>query len=76
MLHKVAEERELNPGEMIYLYFSLHKKPSSVGSKNWIFIQDLYTKQKLSLFTKTKEYLTEKVTPFLNKTNTMKKTSK
>ena len=33
-LHKVAEERNLKPGEMIYLDISSQKKPSYGGSKN------------------------------------------
>ena len=44
--HKVVEEREPNPGEIIYLDLSLQKKPSYGGSKNWILIQDSDTKQK------------------------------
>ena len=54
LLHKVAEERELQPVEMIYLDISSQKKPSYGGSKNWILIQDLDTKQKWSIFTKAK----------------------
>ena len=45
-LHKMAEERDLNPGEMICLDLSWKNKPSYVGSNNWILIQDLETKQK------------------------------
>ena len=40
-LHKVAEERNLQPGKMIYLDISSQKKPSYGCSKNWILIQDL-----------------------------------
>ena len=39
-IHKVAEEHELNPREIIYLDLSSQKKPSYGGSKNWIYIQD------------------------------------
>ena len=53
-LHEVAEQRDLNPGEMIYIHIRSQKKPSNVGSKNWILIQDSDTKQKLSFFTNTK----------------------
>ena len=40
LLHKLAEERDLNPGEMIYLDSISQKKPSYGGSNNWILIQD------------------------------------
>ena len=73
---KVAEERDLNLGEIIYLDLISHKKPIYGGSKNWIRIQDSDTKQKWYFSTKAKSYFTEKVTPFLNKTNTMKKNVK
>ena len=46
LLHKVAEERNLKPGEMIYIDISSQKKLSYGGSKNWILIQDSDTKQK------------------------------
>ena len=45
-LRKVVEERDLNPGEMIYLNLSSKKRISYGGSKNWIIIQDPDTKQK------------------------------
>ena len=45
-LHKVAEEHDLNPGKMVYLYLSSQKKPSYGGSNNWILIQDSDTRQK------------------------------
>ena len=64
LLHKVVEERDLKPGRMIYIDIILQKKPSYGGSKNWILIQDSDTKDKWSLFKKTEEYLSEKVTPF------------
>ena len=51
-LYKVVEERELNPGEMIYPDLSSQNKPRHGGSKNWILIQDSDTKQKWSFFTK------------------------
>ena len=54
-LHKVAKERDLKPGEMIYLDFSSQKEPSYKGSKNWILIQDSDTKQKCSFFMKSKK---------------------
>ena len=73
---KVAEERDLNLGEIIYLDLISHKKPIYGGSKNWIRIQDSDTKQKWYFSTKAKSYFTEKVTPFINKTNTMKKNVK
>ena len=40
LLHKVAYERDLNPGEMIYLDISSQNKPSYGGYKNCILIQD------------------------------------
>ena len=40
LLHKIAEERELNAGEMVYLDIISQKKPSYGGSNNCIFIQD------------------------------------
>ena len=39
-LDKVAEERDLNLGEMIYLDIISQKKPSYGGSENCILIQD------------------------------------
>ena len=48
----VAEERVLNPGEIIYLDLISQNKPSYRGPKNWILIQDSDTKQKWSFFTK------------------------
>ena len=72
----MAEERDLEPGKMIYLDLSSQKKLSYGGSKNWILVQDPDTKQKWSLFTNSKEYLTEKFTPFLDKMMTMNKMSK
>ena len=54
VLHKVAEERDLKPGKMIYLDLSSQKKTSYGGSKNWILIQDLDTNQKLCFFVKVK----------------------
>ena len=58
---------------MIYLDISPQKNPSYGGSKNCILVQDSDTRQRWCFFTKAKEYLTEKVTPFLNKRKTMKK---
>ena len=40
LLHKVAEERDLKPGEMIYLDIISQKKPSYGGYNNCILIQD------------------------------------
>ena len=68
----MTEERDLKPGEMIYLDLNSQKKPSFGGSKNWVLIQDLDTKQKWSLLPKAKEDLNEKFTPFLNKMKAMK----
>ena len=45
LLHKVAEGRDLNPVEMIYLELISQKKPSCGGSKNWILLQDSDTKK-------------------------------
>ena len=70
----MAEERDLKPGEMIYLGLSSKKKPSYGGSKNWIIIQDSDTPKKI--FTKTKEDLNIKITPFLKKIKAMKKNAK
>ena len=67
----MAEERDLQPGEMVYLDISSQRKPSYGGSNNWIFIQDL-DRKKRSLGKKAKEYLNEKVTPLLKKMKTMK----
>ena len=52
-LPKLTEERDLKPGEMIYLDLSPQKKPSYRGSKNYIVIRYSDTK-KWSFFTKTK----------------------
>ena len=76
LLHKVAEECDLNTGEMIYLDIGSQNKPSYVGSKNWILIQDSYTKQKLSFFKRAKKYLAGKFTRFLKKMNTMRENVK
>ena len=46
-MSKVAEEQDLNPGEIIYLDMISQKKPSYRSTKNWILIKDLYTKQKM-----------------------------
>ena len=43
--HIMAEERDLQPGEMVYLDISSQRKPSYGGSNNWIFIQDLDRKK-------------------------------
>ena len=59
-LHKVAEERDLKPGETIYLYLISQKKSSYGGSKNGVLMKDSDTKQKWSFFMKAKEHLTEK----------------
>ena len=45
-LHKVEEERNLNPGKMIYLDLISQRKPSYGGSKNCILIQDSVIEQK------------------------------
>ena len=76
LLHKVAEEREIKTGKVIYLDLSSQKKLGYGGLNNWIPIQDLDKKQEWYLFTKTKYYLTEKFTPFPNKMKTTKKMSK
>ena len=54
LLHRVAEERNLKPDEMIYLDLSSQKKPIYGGSKNLILIKDSDTKQKWYFFTKSK----------------------
>ena len=51
----------------MYLDLSSQKKIGYGGSKNWILIQDSEKIQKWSFYTEAKEYLTEKVTRFLNK---------
>ena len=56
---------------MIYLDIISQKKPGYGGSNNWILLQDSYTKQKWSLFTKKNKILL-KVTHFLNKMKSMK----
>ena len=71
----MTEERNLKSGGMIYIGISSQKKPSYGGSNTCIIIQDSDTKQKWYCFTKIKEYLSGKFTPFLNKMKTMKKTS-
>ena len=38
LLHKVVEEKYLNPDEIIYLDIISRKKPSYRGSNNWILI--------------------------------------
>ena len=53
-LQKLAEERNLEPGEIIYIDIISQKKPSYGGSKNWILIQDCDTKQKWYFCTKKK----------------------
>ena len=40
LLYKVAEERKLNPCEMIYQDIISQEKPSYGGSKNYILIQE------------------------------------
>ena len=45
LLRKVAEELDLDMGNMIYIDFISQKKPSYGGCKNWIIIQDSVTKQ-------------------------------
>ena len=60
---------------MIYIDIFSQKKPSYGGSKNWVLIQDCDTK-KLYFFKKTKEYLSEKVTPSWKKMNALKKNVK
>ena len=58
-LHEVAEQRDLNPGEMIYIHIRSQNNTDYEGTKNWILIQDSDTEQKRSFFTKAKEYLAE-----------------
>ena len=72
LLYKVAEERNLKPGKIIYIDISSQKKPGYGGSKNLILTEDSDTKHKLSLFTNTKEDLSENFTPLLKKMKTMK----
>ena len=60
LLRKLAEEKDLKPGKMIYIGISSQKKSSYGGSKNWNLIQDSATKQKWCFFMKVKEYGTEK----------------
>ena len=50
LIHKVAEESDLNPGKINYLDLISQKKSSYGGSNNWILIQDSDTKQKWSFF--------------------------
>ena len=45
LLHKVEEEHNLKPGEMIYLGLISQKKPGNGGSNNWILVEDLVTKK-------------------------------
>ena len=52
LLLKVAEERDLKPRKMIYIFISSEKKPSYGGSKNWVLMQDSDTKQNWFFFTK------------------------
>ena len=59
----MADERDLKPGEMIYIGIISQKKPGYGGSKNWVLIQDCDKKRKWCFFTKTKEVLSEKVSP-------------
>ena len=54
LLRKAMLERHLNPSKMIYLDIISQNKPSYWGSNNWILIQDSYTNQKCSFFTKSK----------------------
>ena len=71
-LPKVANERDLNVGEIIYLDISSQNKPSRGGSNHWILFKDPDIWQKWSFFMKKKEELTVKVTPFLKKLNNMR----
>ena len=48
-LQKVAEEGNLEPGEMIYIVISSQKKPSYGVSKNWVLIQDFNKKKTIFL---------------------------
>ena len=75
-IHTVAEERDLKPGKIIYIYIGSQKKPSYGGSKNWVLIQGCDTKQEWSFFTNTEGNLSEKVTPFLKKMKTIKENVK
>ena len=59
----MVEERDLNPGERVYIEIISQNKLNYGGSKNCVLIQDCDTEKKLSFFTNTKEYLSEKVTP-------------
>ena len=69
----MAEDRDPKLVEIIYLDIISQKKPSYGFSKNYILVQDSDTKQKGSFFANAKEYLTEKVTPFLKNMKTMTK---
>ena len=72
----MEEEHDLNLDKIIYIDLISQKKPSYGGSNNCIIILGSDTKQKWSLFTKSKEDLTGKVTPFLNKVTSSKKNVK
>ena len=55
LLRKVAEERDLKTGEIIYLDLSSQNNLSYGGSNNWILIQDSDTnKNGLSLWRQNK----------------------
>ena len=62
----MAEERNLLPGEIIYLDKSSHKKQRYGGLKNWILKQDLDTNQKWYLLIKA-NHIQLKIHPFLKK---------
>ena len=63
----MAEERDLKPGEMIYLGLSSKKKPSYGGSKNWIIIRVSYKKPKMFFLHKGKRIFNWKNNFFLKK---------
>ena len=50
----MIEEWYLHLGEMVYLDTSFQKNPSYVGTRNWVLLQDVDSKQKWSIFTKEK----------------------
>ena len=53
-MRKVAEEKYLKPGKIIYTDIVSQKKPGYIVTKNWILIQDSDTKKIWSFFTKSK----------------------
>ena len=52
LLRKVAQERDLKPGKIIYIGIISQKKSSYGGSQNQILVKDSETKQKWYFFMK------------------------